>query len=344
MGLSFDDVLLVPQKSAVESRSQVSLKTEIAPGFFLEIPIVATNMDSVTGVDMAVAMAEKGGLALIPRFESPEAEADKITRIKKRKARVFGTIGLRDDFLKRAELVVKAGADGLLLDLAHGHMTKTLEAIKIVKNRFKLPLIAGTVATYEGAYDLFFAGADAIKVGVGAGSTCITRIVAGAGVPQITAIMEAARAKIKFKNKFIMADAGMKNSGDVVKALAAGASFVSTGSLLAGTDEAPGKVVEKNGIIYKEYNGSTSSLEKKREVKRHNGHKPHFGLHIEGVEALVRYKGPVANVLDSLCAGIRSGFSYCGAKNIVELWERAKFIQITQAGIMESRAHSVEVV
>lgn len=336
LGLSFDDVLLIPQRSEINSRAEVNLKTQIAPNFFLNFPIIATNMDSVTGVNMAVAMSKNGSLGIIPRFESAESEANKISEIKKKKARVFGTIGLRDNFLERAELIAKAGADGFLLDAAHGHMVKMIETIKIIKTKFKLPLIAGTIATFEGAVDLYKAGADSLKIGVGAGSICTTRIVSGCGVPQVTAIMEATRAKKLFKNKFIMADAGMKNSGDIVKALAAGANCVSTGSLLAGTDEAPGEIIEKNGVIYKEYNGSTSKTEKERQRRN--------DLHIEGVEALVKYKGPVTDVLDSLCAGIRSGLSYCGAKNITELQKRAKFIQITQAGLSESRAHTVEVL
>lgn len=344
LGLSFDDVLLIPQKSEVTSRADVSLKTEITPGFFLDIPIIATNMDSVTGIDMAVAMSKYGGLAFIPRFDVPEVEAEKIAAVKREKARVFAAIGLRDDFMIRAKLCVKAGVDGLLLDVAHGHMTKMLVAIKQLKTTFKLPLIAGTIATYEGAMDLYQAGADTLKVGVGAGSICITRVIAGSGVPQITALMEAARAKKNFRRKFLMADAGMKNSGDVVKALAAGADCVSTGSLLAGTDEAPGKVIEREGIYFKEYNGSTSALEKQREMGRHNGHKPHFGLHVEGVSGFVRYKGPVKIVLDQLCAGIRSGFSYSGAKNITEFHKKAQFIQITNAGLRESHAHDVEFV
>lgn len=343
LGLSFDDVLLVPQRSEIESRALVNLKTQIAPKFFLDIPIIATNMDSVTGVEMAVAMSKLGGLAFIPRFDVPEIEAEKILEVKKERARVFGTVGLRDDFMYRAKLCVKAGVDGLLIDVAHGHMEKMLKAIKQLKATFKLPLIAGTIATYEGAMDLYRAGADTLKVGVGAGSICITRVVAGSGVPQITAIIETKRAKNKFKNKFIMADAGMKNSGDIAKALAAGADCVCTGSLLAGTDEAPGKIIEKGGVYFKEYNGSTSLLEKQREMGRHNGHKPHFGLHVEGVAGFVRYKGPVKIVLEQLCAGIRSGFSYSGAKNIKEFHKRAKFIQITGAGLNESRAHDVEL-
>lgn len=341
LALSFDDVLLVPQKSEIKSRSEVSLKTEIAPDFFLDIPISAANMDSVVGVSMAIAISKKGGIAFYPRFDSPQFQADRISEIKRAGERVFATVGLRDDYLVRAKMSIKAGADGLLLDVAHGHMTKTLQVVKKLKRKFKVPLVCGTVASYEGAYDLFLAGVDTVKVGIGAGSICTTRIQTGFGVPQITALEEAVRAKKKFKNKFVMSDAGMKNSGDVVKALAVGASFVCTGSLLSGTDETPGEIVERNGQLFKEYNGSTSGVEKLRQIEKYNGHKEHFKLHVEGVSGLVKYKGSVVDVLDFLCAGIRSGLSYAGARTIPELWKKAKFVQITNAGLRESGAHDV---
>lgn len=344
MAYSFDDVLLAPNASDVISRVEVDLKTEISPKFFLKIPILAINMDTVTGVKMAIAMSKKGGIALMPRFDHPEEQANKIRDVKKSGQRVIAALGLRDDTLARAQMCVKAGADGLTIDVAHGHMTKCLEITSELKRKFKLPVISGVIATYEGAYDLFNAGADAVRVGVGSGTICVTRIVTGCGVPQITAISEAVRAMKKFKNKYVIADGGTKSSGDFVKSLALGASAVITGSLLAGTDEAPGEIVEKGGIFYKEYNGSTSIKEKDRQIEKHNGHKPHFKLHIEGVEAMVKYKGPVSEILDQLCAGIKSGLSYSGAKNIKELWEKAQFIQITGAGLRESGAHDVEVI
>lgn len=343
IALSFDDVLLVPQKSKVSSRSQVSLKTEISPKFFLKIPLISINMDTVTGSEMAVAMSQNGGIGLLPRFDGPQLQAKKIALVKKKNQRVIAALGLRDDPLARAAACLKAGADGLTVDVAHGHMEQCLNVVSRLKNRFpKVSLSAGVIATYEGAYDLFMAGADAVRVGVGAGTICVTRIVTGCGVPQITAILEAVRAKNKFKNRFVWADGGTKSSGDIVKALAAGASAVIAGSLFAGTDETPGKVVKINGTAYKEYNASTSPIEKEKQSK--NGHhQSHFNLHVEGVEALVKYKGPLKKVLDNLGAGIRSGFSYCGAKNIQELWRKAKFVQITYAGFKESGAHDVEL-
>lgn len=341
LGLAFDDVLLIPQKSEISSRAEVSLKTEISSNFFLNIPIISINMDTVTGTDMAVAIGQKGGISFMPRFDTPQIQADKIAEVKKQKQRVIAALGMRDDTLLRAEKCVKAGADALTIDVAHGHMNKCLKMTSELKRKYKLPIISGVIATYDGAFDLFKAGADMVRVGVGAGTICVTRVVTGCGVPQITAISEAVRAKNKFKNKFVLADGGIKSSGDIVKALAAGANAVTLGSLLAGTDEAPGKIIGKDGVFFKEYNGSTSVTEKDRQMQKHNGHKPHFKLHIEGVEGLVKYKGPVAEILDQLCAGIRSGFSYCGAKNIQQLWKNAKFVQITPAGWRESQAHDV---
>ncbi len=343
LALSFDDVLLVPQKSGITSRSQVSLRTEIAPGFFLDAPIIAINMDTVTGTAMAIAMSKYGGIAMMPRFDLPEEQAKKIAQVKKAGQRIIAALGLRDDVMKRAEACVRAGADIFTIDVAHGHMLRCLEVTAELKRKFKLPVISGVIATREGAEDLFKAGADGVRVGVGAGTICVTRIVTGCGIPQMTALMEVVKAKRKFPDRFVLADGGTSSSGDMVKCLAAGASAVICGSLLAGTDEAPGGVVEKEGAIYKEYNGSTSVREKERQLKKHNGHKPHFKLHIEGVEGLVPYRGPVTGVLEQLCAGIRSGFSYCGAQNIRELWQKARFIQITHAGLLESRAHGIEL-
>lgn len=343
LALSYNDVLLTPQLSSVRSRAEIDLSTRVAADTAIKLPILSMNMDTVTGIEMAVEMDRLGGLGMMPRFDNPEVQAEKIAKIKEKNARAIGAIGIKDDYLKRSEMLIKAGAIAITLDIAHAHSTYSLSAISSFKNKFaKIPMIAGTIATYEGARDLFKAGADSVRVGIGAGTICTTRIVAGSGVPQITAISDAVRAKKKFVNKFVIADGGITNSGDIVKALALGADAVALGSLLAGTDEAPGKIIQKDGVFYKEYNASTSKKEKSRQIEKFpNGKKPHFSLHVEGVEAMVPYKGPVKNVLEELCAGVRSGFSYSGAKNIKELWKKAKFIQITPQGLRESMAHDV---
>lgn len=345
LGLSFGDVLLIPQLSPLHSRSEVDLTTKIAPDIELKIPLISINMDTVTGVDMAIAMDTLGGIGFIPRFEKPEIQANKIAKITAAGTRCIAAMGIRDDYLKRAEMVLKAGAIAMTLDIAHAHSARCLEAVTNFKNKFpNVSLLAGTVATYQGAKDLIKAGADSIRVGIGVGTVCTTRIETGSGVPQITALLEATRAAQEFKNKFIISDGGAANSGDIIKALACGASAVISGSLYAGTDEASGKLIEQDGLFYKEYNGSTSPAEKARQMEKDGeGKKPTYKLHVEGVEGMVKYKGPVKDVIESLCAGIRSGFSYSGAKNIQELWEKVQFIQITAAGMAESKPHDLIV-
>ena len=343
VGLSYNDVLLIPQFSSIRSRSEVDISTKITPDISLKVPLIAVNMDTVTGVEMALAIYKLGGIGYIGRFDEPEIQADKISDIKKKGGESIGVIGVKGDYLDRAEKLLKAGSLALHLDIAHAHSGHALEVIKNCKKHFpEISVIAGTIATYQGAYDLFKAGADSVKVGIGAGSICITRVNAGSGVPQITAIMEASRAKKKFKNKYIIADAGASSPGDVVKALAAGADAYQGGSIFAGCDETPGKIVEINGKYFKEYNGSTSLSEKKRQLHKDGNHKTNtYVLHIEGVEGVVKYKGPLKKVIDEYSAGIQSGLSYSGARNIRELWKKAQFIQITAAGFRESQSHTV---
>lgn len=345
-GLSYNDVLLIPQLSPLKSRSQVDLSTNITQDIKLKIPLISCNMDTVTGVEMAVAISKLGGIGFIGRFDPPEVQANKIADIKSQGGYSIGVIGIKDDYIKRAKMLLQAGSIALHLDVAHAHSIHVIEAIKNIKHRFpKISIIAGTVATYQGAYDLYKAGADCIKVGIGAASICITRVMTGCGVPQITAITEAARASKKFKNKYLIADAGAANSGDIVKALAAGAAAYEGGSIFAGCDESPGELIEKNGILYKQYNGSTSVSEKQRQLKKDRKNKQkHFILHVEGVEAMVKYQGNLEQVVAKLCAGIRSGFSYCGATDILELHKKARFIQISSAGVRESYSHDVITV
>lgn len=343
LALSYNDVLLVPQYSKLISRSEVDLSTQIAPDIKLDIPLISINMDTVTGVDMAVEMSRLGGMGFMPRFDKAEKQAGDIAKITKKGQKTVACVGIKNGTVERAQMLLKAGSAGLSIDIAHAHTSATLDTIKSLKNRFpKISLIVGTIATYEGAYDLFKAGADSVRVGVGAGTICTTRIVAGSGVPQVTAISEAVRAKDKFKNKFVLADGGAANSGDIVKGLACGASAVIAGSLFAGTKEAPGKIIKKGGALFKEYNGSTSKTEKIKQVsKDKKGKADHYILHVEGVEAMVPYKGPVRYIVEDLCAGVKSGFTYSGAKDIKELWKNAQFVQITTAGYRESTAHDV---
>jgi len=322
----------------------VDLSIQLTPKIVLKIPLVSANMSDVTGIEMAIEMGKLGGLGIIPRFMIPEEQASMIDAVKKEKVMVGAAIGIRNGMYDRAEVLLKAGADIFVLDVAHGYMEKTINAVADFKNKFgKVDLIAGNVATEEAATALFKVGADCVKVGIGPGSICTTRVETGSGVPQITAIIDAAKAARKF-GKTIMADGGAKNSGDMVKGLAAGASAIMAGSLFAGTDEAPGKTVIINGKRFKNYNASTSRTEKKNHIKVAGGEfEKHYAKQIEGVESLVPSKGPLTPIIETFSANIRSGLSYSGAINIPELWEKAQFIQITAMGRRESEAHDVIV-
>jgi IMP dehydrogenase len=294
-------------------------------------------MSSITDVKFAISLGKLGGLGILPRFMSVESETNMVNEVKKEKVLVGAAVGVKEDGFERAKNLVSAGADLLVLDVAHGHMLQTIETTKKLKQLFgsKVDIVSGNVATYEGANDLFKAGADCVKVGIGPGSTCITRTETGCGVPQISAVLDCVKAARKY-NRTLICDGGMKNSGDIVKALAAGASAIMTGHLFAGLKETAGKIIIKNGKKYKEYNGSTSLIEKSRQS-------PNIVNHIEGVASFVPYKGDLKPYIDLVLENVRSGFSYCGAKNIHELWEKAKFIKISPLGIKENGAHDVIV-
>lgn len=343
LGLSYNDVLLIPQYSDIESRLDVDLSTQITPHVRLKIPLISSNMSSVTNKKLAIELGKLGGLGVIPRFMTPEEEADIVAGVKMAGVLVGASVGEREDPIKRAEMLVKAGSDVLFLDVAHGHMEKTLRTTRILKEHFngKVDIVSGNVATYEAAEALFKNGADSVKVGVGPGTTCITRVQTGCGVPQITAVMEAYRAAKKYKGTLIC-DGGMENSGDIVKGLAAGAAAVMSGNLFAGAREAAGKIIKKDGKLYKQYNGSTSLAEKIRQIKKMKGKLPdNYIKQIEGVETLVPLEGTIGDIVSRLTSNIRSGFSYLGARNVTKLWQNAHFIKVSPMGFKENGAHNV---
>jgi len=344
LALSYDDVLLVPQYSKIDSRSKVDLATQITPHVKLLLPLISINMTDVTGAEMAIAVGKLGGIGFLPRFSSDTEQAEMVAKVKKSGVYVGAAIGVKDGFIERSEKLVKAGVDILTIDVAHGHMEKSLEATRQLRQKFgnKIGIISGVIGTYEGAEDLFKAGADSVRVGVGPGTICITRIATGVGVPQITAVMEASRAARKYK-KTILCDGGTKNSGDIVKGLAAGASAVIIGSQFAGTDEAPGSIIIRDGIKYKTYNASTSLAEKTKHLKKLKDLGKNYAMHIEGVESLVKYKGPVSDLISLMEANIKSGLSYSGAKNIPELWQKAQFVRVSPMGNRENGAHDVTI-
>jgi IMP dehydrogenase len=273
------------------------------------------------------------------RMKYPQATKDSKGRL-----RVGAAVGIRGDYLERAAALVAEEVDVLVVDVAHGHSEGVLRALERLREEHPgVPLIAGNVATAEGTRDLILAGADAVKVGVGSGSTCTTRIVTGAGVPQLTAILDAARAAREYDVP-VIADGGIRNSGDITKALAAGASTVMLGNLLAGTEESPGALIVQGGRQYKVFRGMASlwATARRRSLDHPVEEEELSQIVAEGIEARVPYRGKVADVVGQLVGGLRSGMSYCGARTIEELQRNAEFIRITPAGLRESYPHDVE--
>lgn len=344
LALSYDDVLLVPKYSQVNSRSDIDLTTKLAPKLTLKIPLIPTKMDTITGVEMAIKMGEIGGMAILPRFDKPEIQADNVAKVKKAGiTNIAVAIGCTNGYMERAEMLVKAGATVLHNDVAHGHLKKNIESIKAFKNKFgdEITLMPGIAATYACAVDMYKAGADIVSSGVGAGSICITRTQTGCGLPGFQSLIEISRAAKQF-NKTFIPEAGIRNSGDIVKALAIGASAIVGGSIFAGTDETPGEIIEVDGKLYKKYNGAASEEEKIKQVDKDNtGKHKMYIKHVEGVSAMKPYKGSLEETITSLLAGVRSGMSYCGAHTIPELWEKAEFVRVTQAGVLENSHHGV---
>lgn len=471
LGLTFDDVLLVPRRSNVTSRSQVDTRSRLTRRIDVAIPVVSANMDAVTESEMAIAMAREGGIGVIHRFLSVAQQVTEVRRVKraesividhpyifgpdrtvrdalifmeehgsagllvvdgneqllglvtardllfadgpdrplasvmtprerlvtappgveledarailhrhrieklplvdsegrlrglitsrdirsrlrhphatkdtKGRLRVGAAVGIRGDYLERGAALVAEDADVLVLDVAHGHTEDALAALERLRSQFPVvDLVAGNVATAEGAIDLIDRGADAVKVGVGPGSTCTTRIVTGAGVPQLTAILDCARVAAE-RGVPIIGDGGIRSSGDMTKALAAGASTVMLGNLLAGTEESPGALIIRNGRQYKNYRGMASlwAAARRQALDAPVEDEDLSQIVEEGVEATVPYRGKAADVLAQLVGGLRSGMSYCGARTILELGQRAQFMRITVAGMKESQAHDVE--
>ncbi|MEW6603991.1 MAG: IMP dehydrogenase [Thermoproteota archaeon] len=472
-GLTFDDVLLVPKRSPIVSRSQTDLSTKLSRNITLNIPIISANMDTVTESGMAVALAREGGIGIIHRFMTIEDQVDEILKVKRSesvmieqpytikpditvaeakkamteygvsgllveesgklagiitrrditfeknskrkvselmtkevitakagttieqakeilhkqrieklpvvddKRRIVGLItskdilkmeqyphaskdkkgrllvgaavGVKGDYLERTEALLEAGADVLVVDIAHGHSENAINTVHMIKKAFpNCELIAGNIATGEGARDLIKAGVDAVKVGVGSGSICITRVVTGSGVPQLTAVIDSVKVARDYDIP-VISDGGIRTSGDITKALAAGASSVMVGSLFGGTDESPGKTLVKNGKKYKMYRGMASfyaSLGRKyREEGSQVVDSDDLNDYVpEGVEAMVPYKGSVVEIVRQLAGGLRSGLSYCGAKTIAEMQKNAEFIKMTSAGYIESQPHDVDVM
>jgi IMP dehydrogenase len=474
-GLTFDDVLLIPKRSPIISRSQANLKTKLSRNITLNIPLVSANMDTVTESGMAIALAREGGIGIIHRFMTIEDQVDEVLKVKRSESviieqpytikpdmsvqdaenlmlqygvsgllveengkklagiitrrditfetnhkskisdlmsknvitakegttieqakqilhnhrieklpvvdsnnRIVGLItskdilkmdqfpyaskdkkgrllvgaavGVKGDYLERTEALLDAGSDAIVVDIAHGHSENAINTVHMIKKAFpNCELIAGNVATREGTNDLIKAGVDAVKVGVGSGSICITRVITGSGVPQLTAIIESVKVAKEYGIP-VISDGGIRTSGDATKAIAAGSSSVMIGSLFGGTDESPGKTMIKNGKKFKMYRGMASfyaSLGRRYRERDPQVVESSDDLNDyvpEGVEAMVPYKGSVVEIIRQLVGGLRSGLSYCGAKTILEMHKNAEFIKMTSAGYMESQPHDVDVM
>ena len=345
LGITFDDVLLVPQKSSA-SPSKVSTATQLTSRVRLGIPLLSASMDTVTESRLAIALAQAGGLGVVHKNMPAARQAAEVKKVKAQNLLCGAAISVSEQELERARLLIAAGVDVLITDVAHGHYYKVAQTLHALKKRYgkKVVLVGGNVATAAATRDLIAAGADVVKVGVGPGSICTTRVVAGVGVPQLTAILEAVKAARKTKTP-IIADGGIKYSGDIVKALAAGASAVMLGSMLAGTDEAPGEKVKINGQWMKVYRGmgSIDAMQhgsKDRYLQADK--KTSKEMIAEGVSAFVPYKGSAKDVVYQLIGGLRQGLGYCGSQDIPQLWRKARFIQITNAGLRESHPHGLQ--
>jgi len=469
LGLSFDDVLLIPQKSEILP-ADTDLRTKVAAGIPLNIPVLSSAMDTVTAAELAIALAREGGLGVIHRNNPIEAQADMVARVKRSenmvisdpftvsktttleelrwvmdekgvngfpvvdadgvlegmvttrdiwqvedrnasvgsvmtpreklvtasvdtgqeeaqsilyqnrieklplvdeggkllglitsqdiekrhkflnaakdaegRLRVGAAVGVGPDFKDRGMALVDAGVDALFIDAATGHTSRVLEVIeKLCEQSSDVPVIAGNVVTIKGAEDLVAAGVSAVKVGVGPGSICTTRVIAGVGVPQFTAIQEVAKC-CRGKGIPLIADGGMRYSGDVVKAVAAGADVVMLGSLLAGTSESPGNTVNYQGRTFKEYRGMGSVKAMREGSSDRYGQNASGKLVAEGVEGRVPYRGPLSDTVFQLMGGLRSGMGYVGACNLEELRAKARFTRITPGGLKESHAHDVVI-
>ena len=327
--LTYNDVLLEPQYSDIRSRSEVSIESSLG-SIACEIPIIASPMDTITTSPMAAAMDSCGGLGIIHRYNSIETQCDHVGCMPA-EATVGAAIGTSGDYLERATALVNTGITLLCVDVAHGHHILMKEALRSLRVTIgdTVHIMAGNVATLEGYNDLVDWGADSVRCNIGGGSICSTRIQTGHGMPGLQTIIDCARTNAR--KVPIIADGGIRNSGDIVKALAAGADFVMLGSLLAGTDETPGDVINTRKGKFKAYRGMASADAQVEWRGKTSS--------LEGIATTVPYRGPVSGVLDELRRGIRSGLSYSGARTIQELQTRAQFVKQTSSGQLESSTH-----
>lgn len=365
LALTFDDILLVPSLADF-TRSDIEFTTQLTKTIKLSVPFVSSPMDTVTESGLAIALGKMGGIGVIHRNLSIEDQAEEVKKVKTENLLAGAALSGGRDLQDRSRALVEVGVDLVVIDTAHGYVTSTIEAIEYLKKTYpRLQVMSGNVATGEGTKAMIEAGADCIRVGMGPGAICTTRIVSGMGVPQVTAISESLKAAKK-EGVPVVADGGIRYSGDMVKALALGASAVMMGSFFAACKESPGKVVElskeevparfksiindKETYLFKEYRGMGSEGAMKQGAKIKSGDEYHGKdyykertLVAEGVEAMVPIKGTVDDVVLQALGGIASGMYYVGSRNLQELSKNARFVRITQASLNESHPHDVFV-
>jgi IMP dehydrogenase len=334
-GLSYGDVLLVPHRSPVESRSEVDLSTPLTPEITIENPLLSAPMDTVTEAETAIALSAIGGFGTIHRFMTVEEQAAEVARVADAGERVGAAVGISEDYRHRADLVLEAGADLIMVDVAHGHLEKSLDAVETLAAEFPdVEVVAGNVGTAEAVEDLYAVGVDAVKVGIGPGSHCTTRKVAGAGVPQVTAIDDTADVAHDL-GMTVIADGGIRNSGDAVKALMAGADTVMMGRLFAGTEESPGEIIVRGGERYKRSRGMATTAANDARTDKDDS----APMADEGVEALTPYSGPLEEIVEEFLSGMRSGLSYVGGTSIPEARAKAEFIRAAPSAQEREGAH-----
>jgi IMP dehydrogenase len=338
VGLALDDVLLVPQYSEVKSRLDTDLSTVLTKGIKLGIPLCSSAMDTVTETDMAIALAKAGGIGFLHRFTSDEKVLSMVKDVVSEGLPVVASVGIREDIVNWSGILLENGATAISIDVANGHNKVVLGAVGLLRSIFpEAQIVAGNVSTAEGTRRLIEAGADAIRVGIGSGSPCSTRVITGCGVPTFTSLVECAEEASKHDIPVIQ-DGGIKNGGDVIKCLAAGASSCIIGRLFSKATEAPGQVYSINGKMYKEYRGM-ASFEAQKAFR--GGLKS--GTSAEGESMLVPLNGSVSVVIEELCGGVRSGMTYCGASDIWELKSRAIFMQISSTAVIESKPFGLDM-
>jgi len=344
--LTFDDVTLVPQYSSVLP-NQTNTKTELNKNLKLNIPLLSSAMDTVTESTMAIAIGRSGGLGIIHKNLNPKNQALEVKKVKKKNMIVGAAVGTNEEDIDRVYKLLESNVDLIVVDTAHGHTKKVLTIIKKIKQISKNSIIcAGNIATGKAAKFLADSGADIVKVGIGPGSICTTRLVTGIGVPQLSAVLDVKKALKNYKTK-IISDGGIKFSGDIAKALAAGADAVMLGSLFAGTTESPGKIFKYKGKLYKNFRGmgsagAMSAGSADRYFQKKN--KKISKYVAEGVEGIVKFKGPVNKIIYQLIGGLKSSMGYMGSKSIKDLQKKCEFVKITKAGFYESMVHNVEQI